>query len=324
LVNHSLTFGDKVGWITIDYDTYTVPDRIDVRYNNKWVASTGSVLSGNSPPTKLCSSVTAGDGFIGAKGSFKIFYDGKVSKKLDIYVSGCLEGGTLWEFKVRECPTTWYTGLPDCPCRYNPNIDGTNESGGTWKDFSNGCFGFFEYLDVYHYGAKYELRWAENGDVPGQQCTYDVDKNLITGGIAAGTPDKFGATSPCIPNSKHQSADVDPWKVIPCWQYLRDWPSNKGLACSLPNNKVSSMDHMTKMIGNMTCEEATLLIRRAKESPNLLIDGQLRDYISGVPVSLTNAQLISKLQNWKDLNSCGLFPTDALCVVISKAIANLQ
>jgi hypothetical protein len=330
LVNHSLTFGDKVGWVTIDYDTYTVPDRIDIRYNNKWVASTGSVLSGNSPPTKLCSSVTPGDGFIGAKGSFKIFYDGKVSKKLDIYVSGCLEGGTLWEFKVRDCPT-WYSGLPDCPCKYSQAQDSAQKPAGPegkWQDKGAAD-------QDYHYGATNEVRWipSKGGD-PGQQCTYDANGNLITKGIAAGSPDRVSPGSSGGYLCPHYREDVIPWgdvdplwafgcsngtsQPVSCWDYLTNWPANNRLACS--NKIVSGIEHMLAMIGKMTCEEATLLIKRAKESS--VIDIELKNYILG-NLSYTPATLKTKLINWRNSNSCSPSSPSDLCKVIDKAIANL-
>lgn len=46
----------------------------------------------------------SGDGFLGQQNGFNIFYDPKISTKVDVYVSGCLDGGTKWEFEVIECP----------------------------------------------------------------------------------------------------------------------------------------------------------------------------------------------------------------------------
>ena len=54
--------------------------------------------------------------------------------------------------------------------------------GGQWRDFTNGCLSV-SHLNDYHYGAKYEVRWAKELDSPGQQCTYDAQKKLITGGF---------------------------------------------------------------------------------------------------------------------------------------------
>lgn len=101
----SYTFGNKEGWVYIDYDTYTVPDRMDIKYNGAWIESTGSKLKNNeTPPIKLCNQVTSNDGFVGSEGTFKIYYDPKKSKRIDVYMSGCLSGGTSWEFRVRSCP----------------------------------------------------------------------------------------------------------------------------------------------------------------------------------------------------------------------------
>ncbi len=101
----SYNFGDTAGWIYIDYNTYSVPDRLDVKYNGDWVASTGNVLKNNeTPPIKLCSQVTSGDGFLGTSNTFKIYYDPKKGRRIDIYASGCLQSSTAWDFRVRACP----------------------------------------------------------------------------------------------------------------------------------------------------------------------------------------------------------------------------
>ncbi|GHB88983.1 hypothetical protein [Persicitalea jodogahamensis] len=101
----SYELGDKPGWVTIGYDTYTVKDRIDIRYAGEWIASTGKLLAPNQvPPIGRCGTVTAADGFVGKRDSFRVFYDPKKGKRLDIYVSGCLDGGTQWVFALDGCP----------------------------------------------------------------------------------------------------------------------------------------------------------------------------------------------------------------------------
>jgi|GEM_PF-1084723 len=220
----------------------------------------------------------------------------------------------------------WYAPLPDCPCEYGPEIDGREEMCGEWLDCGSAS-------QTYHYGATYEIRWVpEDAGRPGQQCTYDTNRQLITSGIAAGSPDIDSPdicgwgdilTGQGFPDIDHYFKDVVTWKDRPCYEYLRDWPANKGDNCS--NNPVSDIQHMRAMIGEMNCEEVTLIIKSAKESPNLLIDSDLKDFILGESsLSLTNAQLISKLQNWKDLKSCQLFPSDRLCRLLDQAISNLQ
>lgn len=102
----SFRLGNKPGWITISYNTYSVKDRIDVKFGDNWIRSTGALLTKNStPPTGLCSAVGNSDGFVGARGEFNIYYDPKIDDKIDVYVSGCLDGGTQWEYVITDCPS---------------------------------------------------------------------------------------------------------------------------------------------------------------------------------------------------------------------------
>jgi hypothetical protein len=231
--------------------------------------------------------------------------------------------------EVMGTTLAWHSNLPPCPCTYTQAKleNKTKCPQGEWSDCGTASADF-------HYGAAYEVRWLPSSSGrPGQQCTYDASGDLITGGIAAGSPDKVSPGS-CgfwtwLINGNatttsylgHKTQDIDTWKSIPCWQYLENWPANNILSC-VPN-KVSSIDHMTTMVRSMSCEEVSLMIKKAKESPVLLIDPDLRNYIIGVPISLNNVQLKAKLQNWKSLNSCAVFPTEKLCLIIDKAIANL-
>lgn len=228
--------------------------------------------------------------------------------------------------------TTWYSGLPDCPCNYSEaqSLRETLCPAGRWDDCGSAS-------ERFHYGATHEVRWLPliSGQ-KGQQCNYDVNGKLITGGIAAGSPD---LTSPgncgygdfvngigifigCNGNP-HCEDDVKPWMsgnatTVPCWQYLRDWPTNNTLACS--TNIVNGIDHMLQMVIDMSCEEATTLIKGAQEQ-SLFIPTDLRNHILGTPTTLTNSELINKLQIWKINISCTV--NQALCAVIDKAIANL-
>ncbi|MFT5765764.1 MAG: hypothetical protein ACI8X3_003201 [Saprospiraceae bacterium] len=231
----------------------------------------------------------------------------------------------------------WYTKLPDCPCEYTDDINGKKEMCGEWSDCDSSSK-----LQEYHYGASYEIRWIpDQANQPGQQCTYDINKKLITAGIAAGSPDKDSPdicgwgdilTGQGFPDYDHYCKDVVPWGKggsiicseisIPCWQYFQEWPANNGNGC--PTNEVSGIQHMLKLVGDMSCEEATLLIKSAKESLPLFIDSALKDYLAGDNLSLTDPQLIVKLENWKSLKSCNLFPNDDLCMAIDLAISNLQ
>ncbi|MEM8585617.1 MAG: hypothetical protein AAGF87_15165 [Bacteroidota bacterium] len=106
ITNKTFKLGMDPGFISIDFNTFVVPDRVDIRYNGQWIRSTGSLLSNSNPqpPIKECSRVTPGDGFLGTQGTFNVFYDPGESDEITVYVSGCLDGGTAWEFEIRECP----------------------------------------------------------------------------------------------------------------------------------------------------------------------------------------------------------------------------
>jgi hypothetical protein len=98
----NLILGNVAGTASVNYNTYSVPDRIDVYYNNKWVGGTGTD-PGPVPPQKKCSTVVPGDGFIGSSGSISFAYDPAISKELTVVVSGCLGNSTAWDYKV-NCP----------------------------------------------------------------------------------------------------------------------------------------------------------------------------------------------------------------------------
>ena len=99
----TVELGDTAGVVNIQYDTYSVPDRIDVFYAGNWVNGTGSPLSnGAFPPVMDCNGTVA-DGYVGAFGNFTINHDPALASSVDVYVSGCIGGGTAWDVSV-GCP----------------------------------------------------------------------------------------------------------------------------------------------------------------------------------------------------------------------------
>jgi hypothetical protein len=81
----------------------------------------------------------------------------------------------------------WFQALPDCWCSWSqiPKTEPDKHGRpGRWSETKGGN------LDRYHPGAAREVRWTPNGGGHGQQCTY-VNGRLITGGLAAGTPDFY-------------------------------------------------------------------------------------------------------------------------------------
>ncbi len=142
--------GSNPGVVKIEYETYVVPDRIDVFYNGIWVAGTGSNPGalGIIPPLANCSSPT--DGYIGDNGTFCFMYDPdyfsqKVAKIYDhpeyadipvfkgtnlehfveVVVSGCVRGGTLWKYEIScaDPDDDCYLGQEGSP-RFNLQFDG--------------------------------------------------------------------------------------------------------------------------------------------------------------------------------------------------------
>jgi hypothetical protein len=98
----NLTLGNVAGTASINYDTYSIPDRLDIYYNGNWVAGTGTD-PGPVPPQKNCSDVVSGDGFYGKMGTLSFAYDPAISKEVTVVVSGCLGSSTAWDYTV-ECP----------------------------------------------------------------------------------------------------------------------------------------------------------------------------------------------------------------------------
>ncbi|MFT6338797.1 MAG: hypothetical protein ACI86M_002411 [Saprospiraceae bacterium] len=98
----SYTFDDFIGQIRVSYDTYSIPDRVDIRYGNEWIYSTSPTLPNNThaPIIKRCSDVVLGDGFLGANDVIYIDYDKSIGERVDVYLSGCLDSSTAWDFTI--------------------------------------------------------------------------------------------------------------------------------------------------------------------------------------------------------------------------------
>lgn len=89
----------KAGTVSIAYDTFDLPDRIDVYVDGKWVAGTGTSIA-PPPPLSTCSNPLAG--FVGKAGTFK-FAVTNSNKRVQTYVSGCTGSTTGWAYEL-TCP----------------------------------------------------------------------------------------------------------------------------------------------------------------------------------------------------------------------------
>jgi hypothetical protein len=93
--------GSRAGTVRIAYDTYWVPDRIDVYYRGRWVTGMGPD-PGGWPKLDDCSNV--GPGYRGEVGELSFPYvPVGGDQNILVVVSGCLNGGTAWEYSV-GCP----------------------------------------------------------------------------------------------------------------------------------------------------------------------------------------------------------------------------
>lgn len=91
--------GGKSGNVSINYRTYSLPDRIDVYLDNVWVAGTGSNIP-PPPPLSTCRNPLAG--FVGKSGVLTINV-GSSNKIVQVYVSGCTGNATAWDYNL-TCP----------------------------------------------------------------------------------------------------------------------------------------------------------------------------------------------------------------------------
>jgi hypothetical protein len=91
--------GDKAGTVGFAYDMYSIPDRLDIRYNGQWVASTG-VKFDNKTVIPNCGN--GSNGFVSGSGKLSMNYDPKISRFVEVYISGC-NTGTQWDVEP-ICP----------------------------------------------------------------------------------------------------------------------------------------------------------------------------------------------------------------------------
>jgi hypothetical protein len=98
----TLYLGRTAGPVSIYYDTYSVPDRIDVYQGEKWITGTGE--NPNSPIPPLCNCRSVLPGFVGKNAYLNFNFDPQQGQNITVVVSGCLGGGTSWEWHLVEAP----------------------------------------------------------------------------------------------------------------------------------------------------------------------------------------------------------------------------
>lgn len=104
LTSNIFTLPNEAGDVRIAYDTYTVPDKIDIYQNGIWRAGTGFMTSRNALRRALnCNVATEAAGYVGEEGELVFSYNPALGQEIEVVVSGCEDGGTLWEYTF-SCP----------------------------------------------------------------------------------------------------------------------------------------------------------------------------------------------------------------------------
>ncbi len=132
---------------------------------------------------------------------------------------------------LKENYPGWKDELPDCPCTQE-EIDEQSDI------FERSDYG----LETHHSGAASGYRSSEPVEIKstvnpeltpleaGQQCTFDTQENLITHGVAAGTPDAYSPSE--IGNIlDHYQTDVFTSQYLSSEEYLKEWTPNNNNDC---------------------------------------------------------------------------------------------
>jgi hypothetical protein len=98
----TLYLGKTAGTVRIYYDTYTVKDRIDIYQGKAWLTGTGEDPKSPIPPLCKCSATLPG--FVGRSGYLEFNFNPRDGENITVVVSGCLDGGTSWEWRLTEAP----------------------------------------------------------------------------------------------------------------------------------------------------------------------------------------------------------------------------
>lgn len=238
---------------------FAASDAARVAETEAWATAVRQTLGASVKETALCVEMYLSvlthlaaselDNLLGGAHEGPIVFDpsGNIAVPANTSAQRLASGGA----PAREPGERWFESLPDCPCtwsaiRFKQTVFDKHGRPGRWTA-GNGCG-----LQENHPGATKEVRWTATGGGPGQQCTYDKRDRLITAGLAAGTPDFYGAFGQPL---SHWVEDVIPttnrWLFflfdvppISCDTYMSLYPPNQGNACA--QNVVGPLPSSTK------------------------------------------------------------------------------
>lgn len=116
ITNTVHTMDGNTGSVKIDYETFTVKDKIDVFQNGVWIAGTGVYTDRTSIRTALnCSQATESLGYVGQNSEFLFGYDALLGGHIEVMVSGCENNGTAWNYTA-SCPGDYGFCAVDSEC----------------------------------------------------------------------------------------------------------------------------------------------------------------------------------------------------------------
>ncbi len=98
----NLQLGTTSGNVSIVYDTYSAPDRIDIYQQGTWLTGTGE--NPNSPIPPMCDCDSPLPGFVGENSTLNFNYNPVNGRTIIVVVSGCLPDGTAWEWQLITSP----------------------------------------------------------------------------------------------------------------------------------------------------------------------------------------------------------------------------
>lgn len=110
LTSNIFRLGGKAGMVKISYDTYTVPDKIDIFQGGQWIGGTGPSTQRSTLRRALnCNVATESLGYVGKKSEFIFAYNPGLGNEIEVVVSGCENGGTAWQYTF-SCPEEFKLG----------------------------------------------------------------------------------------------------------------------------------------------------------------------------------------------------------------------
>lgn len=225
--------------VDVKYEFYDIPDRLEIYLNGEMYGSipdgTGYISGNSSKPFVLPN----GAAYVGVKlignedSNTKWWYT--ISCSGESVPADLMEAREIAR-RLAEVYPGWKEGLDPCP-RTSDDADQSNLfEEDNWIERRGVLY--------YHPGASRTYRsTAESVEAypsqdpelpgaaplfPGQQCTYDGEGRLITGGTGAGTPDAYSpAVTPEL-SYLHTAWDINPSEVMSLREYHQTWTPNNG------------------------------------------------------------------------------------------------